>query len=66
MMGKNVHGPRSGLGSRVSSHTEDDHGLASLGICRLQNISRTGEDSSGLEGTLGDSKRRGNSIFFMP
>jgi hypothetical protein len=31
---------------------------------RLQNISKTGEDSRGLEGTPGDSKRRANSKDF--
>ena len=34
-------------------------------ISRLQNISKTGEDSRGLEGTPGEKKRRGNSITLL-
>jgi len=39
-------------------------GLESM-VGRLQNISKTGEDSGGLEGTQGKKKQRGNSEVFM-
>jgi hypothetical protein len=56
---------RSGLLVGVSSHTEDVYRVASPVFRRLHYFSKTGEDSRGLEGTPGDSRRRGNPNVFM-
>jgi len=49
-------------GVEVNRPVLDDHRTA---VPLLQNISKTGEDSRGLEGALGESKRRGSSNAFM-